>query len=99
MRMLIISVFVSILSLSACNQSKNETSAAAIEIANKYCARNFRPWFELGRTCKLEKKSGKAGANCDLLDQANEIVSKRFIDSQLRDCSPARLSEMKAILD
>jgi hypothetical protein len=96
-KMLTLFVFATTLVVASCGQRDTAPSAAAVEVAAQYCSRNFKPWFELARICKLDERNGKAGESCATLGQATKIVSQRFIESDLRECSPARLPEMSAI--
>lgn len=90
-------VFATLLALFACGQRELAPSAAAVDVAAQYCARNFKPWFDLGKTCKVEEGSGKSGASCATLSQANRIIWQRWSDSDNQKCSPAELQEMQAL--
>lgn len=86
MRKLIICVSTSVFALVACVQRDSAPSSVAIEVADKYCSQNFKPYFDVRNACNAEVKDGKRGLNCATFDQVDSIVIKRAKESGFKDC-------------
>jgi hypothetical protein len=80
---------VSALVLAACDQSdKAKASPAAVEVAARYCAQEFKPYDVIVDACLAEVGNGKRGSSCATFDQVDAILARRMKASNFKECRP-----------
>jgi hypothetical protein len=77
------------LALAACDQRGGTTpSSAAVEVAAKYCAQEFKPYDVIVDACLAEVGNGKRGNSCATFDQVDAILAQRMKASNFKECRP-----------
>lgn len=86
MKKLNLAVVTTALALMACGQREAAPSPEAIDVAAKYCAQDFKPYFSILKACNAEANSGKRGASCATSDQVDAILERRQQASGFKEC-------------
>lgn len=84
-------VFVVAMALMACGQREATPSNAALEVAAKYCAKDFKPYDAIVDACNAEGRQGKSGAACATFNQVDAILGQRHVASGFKECNSPEL--------